>query len=199
MNVFVLSTGRCGSTTLARACSHICNFTSAHESNRSKPVMERLDYPPNHIEIDNRLSWFLGELANRYGSDAYYVHLKRAPESVAESFMHRWRPRGSIIRGFGRNILCVTEQTIDVARLYVSCVNSNIEHFLYDKPHSMTIELEHMEEHFAEFWSWIEAEGDLDQAIEQLRQPHNSTPRSAAAHRVRQVLRAAKRSLRGNS
>ena len=32
MNVFILNTGRCGSRTFARACAHITNYTSAHES-----------------------------------------------------------------------------------------------------------------------------------------------------------------------
>jgi len=32
MNVFVLNTGRCGSTTFSKACQHVSNFTSQHES-----------------------------------------------------------------------------------------------------------------------------------------------------------------------
>ena len=32
MNVFILCTGRCGSLTFTRACGHMTNFTTAHES-----------------------------------------------------------------------------------------------------------------------------------------------------------------------
>ncbi len=196
MNVFVVSTGRCGSTTLARACRHITNFTSGHETNRSRPIQRRLKYRDQHIEIDNRLSWFLGTLARRYGAAAYYVHLKRDPEAVAESFMHRWRARHSIIRAFANNILCVNEQTIDVVRLYVASVNANIAHFLRDKPNAMTIELEHLETQFPEFWSWIGAEGDLDAAIETLTQAHNATPSHPMLNRFRQGYRTTRRIVR---
>ena len=62
MNVFVLCTGRCGSVTLYKICKHIQNFTSGHESRK------KLDfkYQENHIEIDNRLSWFLGRLDDKF-------------------------------------------------------------------------------------------------------------------------------------
>jgi hypothetical protein len=32
MHIFILNTGRCGSTTCARACQHMTNYTAAHES-----------------------------------------------------------------------------------------------------------------------------------------------------------------------
>ena len=56
MNVFVLCTGRCGSTTFACACRHIENYTAAHESRSHLAGPERFAYPEDHIEVDNRLS-----------------------------------------------------------------------------------------------------------------------------------------------
>jgi len=89
MNVFVLNTGRCGSTTFARACRHISNFSSAHESRTYLFGEERLAYPSNHIEVDNRLSWLLGRLDRKYGDRAVYVHLKRNIHDTAASFVAR--------------------------------------------------------------------------------------------------------------
>ena len=86
MNIFVLSTGRCGSMTLDKFCKHITNYTSAHESRNNLDFK----YPPNHIEIDNRLSWFLGRLDKIYGDDAFYVHLKRDDLKVAKSYQNRF-------------------------------------------------------------------------------------------------------------
>lgn len=60
MNVFVLTTGRSGSTTFYKACRHISNYTCGHESNWSLIGKERLNYPENHIEVDNHLVWMLG-------------------------------------------------------------------------------------------------------------------------------------------
>jgi hypothetical protein len=89
MRVFAVGTGRCGSTTFAEACSHITNFTSAHESGKGK-LAGRLEYPDRHIEVDNRLSWFLASLHERYGNDVFYVHLTRDPSATTRSFVARW-------------------------------------------------------------------------------------------------------------
>jgi len=89
MNIFILNTGRCGSTTFIEACQHISNYSSAHESLSTYIGKQRLNYPDNHIEADNRLSWFLGRLDKEYGDDAFYVHLSRDLKQTAESFAKR--------------------------------------------------------------------------------------------------------------
>ena len=90
MNVFVLCTGRCGSTTFARAAEHATNFSVGHESRKRLIGAERFAYADNHIEVDNRLSWMLGRLDDHYGERARYVHLTREREAVARSFLQRW-------------------------------------------------------------------------------------------------------------
>ena len=82
-NVFVLCTGRCGSTTFDRACRHMTNWTAGHETRSHLTGPDRFAYPPRHIEADNRLSWMLGRLEQAYGADAAYVHLTRDAEAVA--------------------------------------------------------------------------------------------------------------------
>ncbi|MEW8461604.1 MAG: hypothetical protein AB2653_14955 [Candidatus Thiodiazotropha endolucinida] len=77
MNIFILNAGRCGSTTFVQACQHISNYSAAHESRSTLTGKQRLSYPDNHIEADNRLCWLLGRLEREYGNDAYYVHLTR--------------------------------------------------------------------------------------------------------------------------
>lgn len=89
MRVFVLSTGRCGSMTFTHACRHMSNFTAGHERNAGWSPSEHLDYPDDHVESDNRLSWFLGPLGERY-PDARYVHLRRDPDAVVASLLKRW-------------------------------------------------------------------------------------------------------------
>ncbi|MDP8927238.1 MAG: hypothetical protein M3O70_01305 [Actinomycetota bacterium] len=87
----MLNTGRCGSLTLATACqAAILNYTSGHESRAHIFDGTRLDYPDQHIEVDNRLSYFLGGLAAKYPEDVFYVHLTRNPDDVARSFLARW-------------------------------------------------------------------------------------------------------------
>jgi len=169
MNVFVLSTGRAGSKTFVLACEYLSNFTAGHETRANQIGSARFDYPTNHIEADNRLTWHLGLLGRKYdGLDVFYVHLKRDPEKIAESFLHRWKNnafRASVIRAFAHGIVMkkddwLESEKLDVCRHYVETVNANIEEFLKNRPH-MVVELEDNGLSFDAFLREIGAEGDL--------------------------------------
>lgn len=194
MRVFVVGTGRCGTDTFARACRHITNFTVAHESKVGMKGPERLDFPDRHIEADNRLSWFLGSLDLRYGADAFYVHLLRDPEKVAESYNHRWGWRFSIVDAFGYGILHRRErwpeqEKLDVCRLYVQTVTDNIRVFLRDRPNHIEMRLETIKETFPEFWKRIGAQGDLDAAIRTWDTSFNQMPAGHRNSRLRSLVR----------
>lgn len=176
MNVFILNTGRCGSTTFIMACEHITNFTSAHESRCDRLGEDRLAYPENHIEADNRLSWFLGRLDNHYGDKAIYVHLMRNSHDTASSYAKRLFP-GGIIPAYRKGILQHLPDDISdmsVSLDYYDTVNSNIEHFLKDKTRKMEFNLENAKEDFKKFWELVGAEGDLEAALAEFDIPYNS-------------------------
>jgi hypothetical protein len=169
MNVFVLTTGRSGSLTFAWACSHITNYTTGHESRRSVVGPARLAYPDRHIEVDNRLAWFLGRLGEANGDEARYVHLLRDPEAVAQSYARRWQ--APLIRTYRRGILFEIDDDADrlaVARDLVSTLTANIEAFLATRRHVMRIRIEEAAAVFPDFWKWIRAEGDLAAALAEL-------------------------------
>ena len=144
MNVFVLCTGRSGSTTFTQAAAHITNFTAAHELRCQFIGPERLAYPQRHIEIDNRLSWLLGRLDRAYGDSAHYVHLTRDPEATAASFANRMR--FGIMKAYRNGIMQRTHRNrdltpLDVGRDLVDTVSENIRLFLRDKSHVMTFRM----------------------------------------------------------
>ena len=177
MNVFVLSTGRCGSTTFARACSHMTNFGAAHESRSHLLGAEHFEYPHNHIEVDNRLSWFLGMLARYYGDDAYYVYLRRNREATARSFVERWDWDVSIVRAYGEQILTRrrigVEERYNIALDLVDTVDANIQEFLVDKTKKVEIWMENPVASFLTFWDDIGAKGDRDAAVGEWAVMHN--------------------------
>jgi len=187
VNVFVLCTGRCGSVTFSQACSHLTNFTSGHETRSARIGPARVDFPPNHIEVDNRLSWTLGSLAARWDpEDVLYVHLKRDRDAVARSYLKRWNSsfRASIIRAFGHGIVMRVrdwpeEQRLDVSRAYVDTVTANIDEFLRTRP-SMTVQLEDVETDFAEFLHRIGAKGDREAALAEWSVRHNASKTSSS-------------------
>lgn len=177
MNVFVLSTGRCGSMTFARACHHIQNFTSAHESRSGRIKHDRFNYPENHIESDNRLAWFLGRLERCYGDDAFYVHLKRAQKATASSYAKRLY-RGGIIHTYRNGILMGSRNqhsAMEISLDYCDTVNTNIELFLRDKTHKMEFDIENAKQDFEKFWSLVGAEGDINASLAEFEVTHNAT------------------------
>lgn len=182
-NIFVLCTGRCGSVTFAKACDHLTNYSSGHESNSRLVGDGRLRYPSGHIEVDNRLAWYLGRLGAAYDDErTLYVHLKRDPEEVAQSHVLRWEStfKASMIRAYGQGIVMMGsewpfERRIEVCRDYVSTVTANIEEFLKYRE-SVTVELESAQKDFSGFLDRIGAEGDLDAALSEWEVHHNPTP-----------------------
>jgi hypothetical protein len=180
-NIFVLCTGRCGSTTFAKACRYMTNYTAAHESRAHVIGPDRLAYPAGHIEVDNRLSWFLGRLEAAYGDNAAYVHLIRDAEETAKSYARRANQgillayRNAII--MRAKFLNPDATIMDYSRDYVATANANIAAYLRDKTHVRRIGLGRLRDDFDEFWDWIGAEGDRDAARNELMTRHNATER----------------------
>ncbi len=173
-HIFILSTGRCGSMSIVEACRFMENYTAAHESRCRMIGDERLNYPSYHIESDNRLSWMLGRLDERYGDKAFYVHLRRDRMATATSFTKRWGPF-SIMKGYSEGILMSKDKSLDVCLDYYDTVTSNISSFLKDKTHTMTIHLEEMKTGFENLWEAIDAKGDLDLALQSFDTPQNTS------------------------
>jgi len=194
MNIFILCTGRCGSMSISRACQDLENFSSGHETRISKLGVERLNFPSNHIEADNRLSWFLGRLDAKYGNDAFYVHMTRDPIETAKSYNLRWYHVGSIVRSYTEGILTKPLQLVSSNDLlkysedYCTTVNENIVHFLKDKDKKCVIRLENLESDFLKFWDLIEAKGNKSKALEALNQKHNKSRTSNSDFRFRLKL-----------
>ena len=176
MNVFVLNSGRCGSTTFIRACAHVRNYSAGHETRLRLIGPQRLAYPQWHIEADNRLSWYLGRLDRIDGDRAFYVHLQRDPESTAASFARRMD--FGIMQAYRDGILLGGSDgqgDLDLTRDYLDTVRANIELFLRDKSRRLDFRLETAKTDFAEFWQCIGAEGDLEAALAEWDVSYNAS------------------------
>lgn len=181
MNVFILNSGRCGSTTFIEACRHIANYSAGHETRLRKTGAERLAYPARHIEADNRLAWLLGRLDAAYGDRAFYVHLQRDRDATAASFVRR--ADFGIMRAYRDGVLLGGEpgqDALDLAHDYLATVDANIRRFLADKTQTMDFHLERAQDDFQQFWRRIGASGDLNAALAEWTRRHNASPADPA-------------------
>jgi hypothetical protein len=200
VRVFVLTTGRTGSVTYAHAAAHATNFTAGHETRGGVLQPDRLEYPDDHIEVDNRLSWFLGSLHRRYGDDAGYVHLLRDEDAVARSYEDRWpdsrlprrkpivaaRKALGYVRGdnhaslpvaFSQGIVMrkhvAREERFTACKLMVRTINDNVALFLRERPNSLVVDLEDGADGFERVWERFGLQGDLDGALAEFHVRHN--------------------------
>ena len=179
MNVFILCAGRSGSASLIKACQHIDNYRCGHETLAGCVGDDRLDYPDNHIEADNRLTWYLGRLHFKFGDTAFYVHLKRDPEAVSNSFAIRTHV--GMMNAFASGLLrqkVLSDDAQDpklLAKEICLTANQNISHFLLDKSNKMEINIETIESDFEVFWDRIGATGDKQAAIKSFQQRAENT------------------------
>lgn len=178
MNVFVLCTGRCGSMTLVEACRHIRNYSAAHESRTGRLGADRLAFAPDHIEVDNRLAWFLGRLDQTWGADALYVHLTRDREDTAASYARR-HGKGIMDAYAGKRAILLHlprgTDAMAIALDYVDTVTANIQAFLKDKPRRIDFEIEHAARDFPRLCEAIGADVDLPAALREFDARHNAS------------------------
>lgn len=163
---------------MAKALGHATNYTVGHES-RANQVKGRLRYPDQHIEVDNRLVWFLGELDARF-PEAVWVHLVREREKVVESYTHRFNVRGGIMPAFASGVLrrgpARPGERLEIARLYIDTVTTNILQFLDRKKQDKVVHMriEYPYAGFERLWRTLGIEGDLVKACAELRQHYNA-------------------------
>ena len=198
MNVFVLCTGRNGSYTFFKACEHIENFTVGHEEYTKKLGDDRFDFPRDHIEIDNRLTWHIGEIDSKFGDDAFYVYLKRNKSKVRDSFKKRFKKHDSIISTYSQSIKKTPPEELNknertqLAEDYIETVESNVDLLWKDKSNTLTIELENINEGFSDFWDRINAEGNLNQALAEFQKSYNASKKNTLKeflYKIKQTLK----------
>lgn len=173
MRVFVVGTGRCGTMTFAKACSHITNYTSGHESHAGTL---RTDFPDNHIEVDAHLYHYLSLLLQKYPR-ACYVHLVRDREACVQSLAKR-----ASFQWWAKFAFQIKDDKADqrkLAELFYDNTNNTIEQLL--KPHnSMRFTITESSSVMPKilwsiFWKSIGAEGDHDKALEEFSIRHNAS------------------------
>lgn len=191
-NVFILCAGRSASTALAQALQPVSNYTVAHESRCGLLSDDKLDYPKNHIEIDNRLIWFVDLLDRKYGEEAKYVYLYRDLDKIAKSYLERWHLKVSIVHAFGHGILMKEKipysERLEVCRDYASVVDRKIRCFLSDKADSLIINSECLESDLGKLFDFVGASGSLKDCEDILAQPHNLNKTSWAVKQARKII-----------
>lgn len=174
MRVFVVGTGRCGTSTFYQACKHITNYTVGHETKKGPSKIGDWEFPDNHIEISSNLTIALPHLIRTY-PEAKFVRLKRNKQDCIKSLAE-----------------CVPESMVMFAKqwwyLYdidlISLDYLKVASTFYDWCEelyqmvlpigSLFYDIEKMEQNFAKFCLTIEATGKLADGTSEFKKKYNS-------------------------
>jgi len=175
MRVFVTGTGRCGSVTFHKACRHVSNYTSGHETHTNKVVDGRLagdvanwDYPDDHIEVSPQLVIAIPILRKRY-PEAKWVHLVRTDRDACARSLHS----RSDMRAFAEYwFLNSHPDEMAVAYAVYDTIRSLGESLL---PDAFTLELERATQQWRACWDFMGAEGDYQASLGEWNTRHNAT------------------------
>lgn len=193
INVFVISTGRTATTAFAKAASHLTGFTADHESRAMQPFVSRLNYPSNHIEADNRLLFFLPQLEERFGDDAYYVLLKRDHALIAKSYAKRWQLTVSVVRAWTHGIRMIPRvrgEDVEACCLeFVDYAESTLDLFLKRQKNVMQFNITDARNEFIRFSQWIGVNEAPESALEEWGQRHNLNVENSFNVALRRRLR----------
>jgi uncharacterized protein YpiB (UPF0302 family) len=175
MRVFVLGTGRCGTVTFSKACLHITNYTSGHETKAGKID---INYADNHIEVDPHLYHYLPILLKKYPT-AIYVHLQREKEACVKSLSKRTSFKHWAAFAFQKKT-CIQADIKKLADIHYATVNAGIEqilfyHTLLRPENYLHLRLEKIHEKWDVFWHTIKAQGDYAKALQEFKIKYNAS------------------------
>lgn len=161
MNVFLVSPGRTATTTLSEALKKIEGYTSLHESRIQFLGKDRVSYPENHFECDNRLIWFLPRLTKEYGKRSMLVNVLRDRESIAKSYNRRWDGI-KIMKAYSQGILMrpLNNNNFDVCMDYVNNVYEHIEYFSKDWAYYVEVDLANPDIGMEEIFKILDVSGE---------------------------------------
>lgn len=168
MRVFVVGTGRCGTSTFYQACRHIENYTAGHET--AARTWTIYPYPDKHIEVAGHLSMLMGRVIYAYPG-SFWVHLIRRKEACVRSLASQSQ---APLDSFARHWFQVFQlDPLKAAIGFYDCVNANIRTMLNGVEH-MTIQTEWAKDKWSEFWERIGAEGDYDASVAEWDRKYNA-------------------------
>lgn len=175
MRVFVVGTGRCGTSTFYQAAKSIEGYTCGHESEAAR--IPSWTFPDNHVEVAAQLVYAIPLVLEKY-PDSKWVHLIREREACVDSLAHQvWASMAAFAQQW---FMCDhPADVVKTAAKFYDMTNALIPALVPEKQ-LMTIHLETLRRQWPDFCTWIGARyfGDVvDEVFEKRFNPGNARGR----------------------
>lgn len=172
MRIFVVGTGRCGTSTFYHAAKHATNYHVGHESRAGRREPNDYIYPDQTLEISCHLSFAVPLLYERNGfHDVKIVHLVRERRPCIESLARVKDALQSLAFGIQQCKPKSDTEHLAWAEWWYDLVNENISATAW---HPFEFQMEAAEDFWPDFWMWAGCEGDFDASMEEWRRKYNA-------------------------
>jgi hypothetical protein len=166
MRVFVVGTGRCGTTTFYQACRHITNYTVGHESEGFR--IPKYEFDDKHIEVSHLNSIALPLLVKKY-PDSMFIHLIRDRQATIQSWVNGHPDLHEELNCWSR--LWYMERNLDAAQIAAARYDRVFE--LCERMTTWSFKLDRATMWWGVFWRYIKAEGSYDEALKEFSRAYN--------------------------
>jgi hypothetical protein len=168
VNVFVVGTGRCGTSTFYQAARTIVGFTAGHETTAG--TVPSWQFADQHIEVAAQLVYGIPRLRATY-PDARWVHLVRDREPCVRSLARQcWESMAAFAKQW---FLCDHPADVALAAEQFHDLTNELIEALLPPDATMKIRVEELVEAWPRFCEWIGAEYDEEAAAGILHRKYN--------------------------
>jgi hypothetical protein len=163
MRIFVVGTGRNGSSTFYHAASHATNFQVNHETWRSKSpsnscYVDVRDKKRDQIEISSSVPFFIVQIMRKY-PESKFIHLVRRRTKCRDSLVEHHTSR---MRAWAWNWFSDREPKMkNVAGAYYDATAESL-HSLLPRDQTLTLPLEEAKTRWAAVWEFMDCEPGVD-------------------------------------
>lgn len=168
MRVFVVGTGRCGTSTFYQAARTLEGFTAGHESTAGH--LPSWEFPDHHIEVASQLVYGIPWLRRRY-PEALFVHLVRDREPCVRSLARQcWDSMAAFSRQW---FLCDHPADVAMAAAQFYDLTNELIVALCPPERTMRIRMEELRQQWPEFCRRIGTEWNRELADDILGRSYN--------------------------
>lgn len=159
-------TGRCGTTTFARALSHVTNYSSGHETRAGLP-WDRVAYPRRHIEVDAALAMIVPLIIEHYPL-AKWVRIRRGRDDCLRSLVAN---ESQSMTSLARMVTRIPEPAAEMgAALWYDLVMAATRQLP-----AFTLQLETAKIQWRECWDFMGCLGDFEASLSEWEVRYNAT------------------------
>lgn len=181
MRIFVVGTGRCGTSTFYHACRHATNYTVGHESRAGR--INDYCYHDNYIEVSSHLAFAVPLLMER-NQGCRFVHIIRSKAACVASMAETREAIKAFAFGISEGNPRHGSEYLEWAAWLYDLINANITATVQTAWNAFLFHMDYADREWEECWRFMGCEGDFEASLAEWRWKYNAGEKRGRDERV---------------